>query len=134
MAADLRLLSWIFYNSKGACHSPFCPKLGNKYREDRSSGLKVIDIKKKSGWLPSCSHHLVFKKMNTAGNIPREFEVGHQISNGSVERFKSYRSFKNAKRSCCNAVTGLKIQDGVIKPEVNIRFVPHTNSTFRLRF
>jgi hypothetical protein len=46
MAAGLRLLSWIFYNSKGACYSPSLSKVVKQFREDRSSDLKVIDIKK----------------------------------------------------------------------------------------
>jgi hypothetical protein len=57
-----------FYKSKGTCYSCFCPKLGNKFRKDRSSGLKVIDIKKikMAAILQSPSWIL---KMNIAGNI-----------------------------------------------------------------
>jgi hypothetical protein len=47
MAPGLRLLSWIFFIiRKVRAIALFCPKLGKKIREDRSSGLKVIDIKK----------------------------------------------------------------------------------------
>jgi hypothetical protein len=58
--------------------------LGNKFRKDRSSGLKVIDIKKiQDGCHPAVTI-LDLKKMNSAGNIPCGSEVGNQISKGSV--------------------------------------------------
>jgi hypothetical protein len=37
------------------------------------------------------------KKMNNAGNIACGSEVGHQISKGLVEWFKSYRDLKNPR-------------------------------------
>jgi hypothetical protein len=58
--------------------------------------FKSYQYLKNSRWLPSCSH-LGFKKMNSVGNIPCGSEVGHQISKGSIERFKSYRDLKISK-------------------------------------
>jgi hypothetical protein len=40
---------------------------------------------------------LDLKKLNTTGNIPCGFEVGHQILRGSVKQFNSYRDFKNPR-------------------------------------
>jgi hypothetical protein len=98
MAAGLRLLSWIFYNSNGACYSPFCPKLGtNLEMIGQVKWFKSYRYLKNSRWLPSCSHHLGFKKMNSAGNIPCGSEVGHQILKGSVEWFISYWDLKNPR-------------------------------------
>jgi hypothetical protein len=68
--------------------------LGSKLRKDRSSGLKVIDIKKiQDGCHPAAT--ILDYKMSSAGNIPCGSEVVHQISKGSVEWFKSYRDLKN---------------------------------------
>jgi hypothetical protein len=47
----------------------------------------------------SCIFHPLFFFGPSAGNIPCGSEVGHQISKGSVKRFKSYHSFKNANKS-----------------------------------
>jgi hypothetical protein len=41
----------------------------------------------------------IFLNKKNAGNSPCGFKVAHQISKGSVERFKSYRNFKNANSS-----------------------------------
>jgi hypothetical protein len=38
----------------------------------------------------------IFVILSISGNSPCGSEVGHQISKESVERFKSYRNFKNA--------------------------------------
>jgi hypothetical protein len=39
----------------------------------------------------------IFEILNTAGNSHCWDEVGHQILNGPVKRFKSYRDLKNPR-------------------------------------